>query len=141
MHKLIEYICDELKDIERKSEKGKLSMAEIEYADKLAHMKKNLLKGEELMEEGYSGDGNRSRMNVYPMERSYDRNSMARGRGSQANRDSRGRYASDEGEYGRYGYARDNREVIQNLRELMMSAPDERSRQELQNTISRMEQM
>lgn len=109
--------------------------------ERILFMKKNLLKGEELMEEGYSGDGNSSRMNVYPMERSYDRTSMARGRGSQANRDSRGRYASDEGEYGRYGYARDNREVIQNLRDLMMSAPDERSRQELQNTISRMEQM
>ena len=53
MHKLIEYICDELEDMERKVEKGeKLTMAEVEYADTLAHMKKNLLKSDEMMDEG-----------------------------------------------------------------------------------------
>lgn len=136
MHKLIEYICDELEEIQRKSEKGKLSMAEVEYADKLAHLKKNILRSDELMDEGYSGDTYRERSNVYPMDRG---TSFARGRGSQANRDSRGRYSSDD--YARYGYARDNREMVDELREIMRSAPDERMRNELQKTISRMEQM
>ena len=50
MHKLIEYICDELEELNRKAGKdGKLSMAEIQYMDTLAHAKKNLLKGEEMM--------------------------------------------------------------------------------------------
>ena len=61
MHKLIEYICDELEELERKADKeGKLSMAEIQYGDMLAHFKKNLLKGEEMYgeeEEMYSMAG------------------------------------------------------------------------------------
>ena len=53
MHKLMEYVCDELEELERKAEKGgKLSMAEIQYADTLAHMKKNLLKADEMTGEG-----------------------------------------------------------------------------------------
>ena len=52
MHKLIDYICDELETLEKKAEKGKLSMSEMEYVDMLAHTKKNLLKGEEMMDEG-----------------------------------------------------------------------------------------
>lgn len=75
MHKLIEYVCDELEELERKADKeGKLSMAEIQYVDTLSHIKKNLLKGEEMMEEG---------------------NSYARGRGRNARRDSMGRYSSE----------------------------------------------
>lgn len=136
MNKLMEYICDELENIERKSEKGKLSMAEVEYADKLAHLKKNLLRSEEIIDAGYSGDAGRDWSNVYPMDRG---TSFARGRGSQANRDSRGRYASDE--YSRYGYARDSRDMVEELREMMRSAPDERMRNEIQKTITRMEQM
>lgn len=136
MHKLIEYICDELEEIEKKSEKGKLSMAEIEYADKLAHLKKNILRSDELADAGYSGDSSREWGSVYPMDRG---TSFARGRGSQANRDTRGRYASDD--YARYGYARDGRDMVEDLRELMRSAPDERMRSEIQKTITRMEQM
>ena len=30
MHKLIEYVCDELKELEHKAEKGSLSASEIE---------------------------------------------------------------------------------------------------------------
>ncbi len=158
MHKLIEYICDELDDIEKKSEKGKLSMAEIEYADKLAHLKKNLLRADELMEQGYSGE------NRYPyasMGNSY----AGRGRGSNAQRDSRGRYSSERGGrgyssrgenysgeggysqnrgYSRYvrdDYSMDTKEVAYDLRTLMNQAPDERMRQELQRIITKVEQM
>ena len=105
MHKLIEYICGELEDLERKSEKERLSMAEIQYGDTLAHFKKNLLKGEEMMDESeYSmaggsygssyarGDrGGQSRRGGQSMRGSY--RSYARGRGSNARRDSMGRYS------------------------------------------------
>ena len=40
-HNLCDFIKDELKELDRKvASGGKLPMQEIEYADKLAHMKK-----------------------------------------------------------------------------------------------------
>ena len=90
MHKLIDFACDELEQLEKKAEKGGLSMSEIQYADTLAHMKKNLLKGEMLMEESeYSGDYANDGVSYR-----YDGRSYARGRGANARRDSMGRYSS-----------------------------------------------
>lgn len=147
MHKLIEYICDELEELERKADKdGKLSMAEMQYADLLAHTKKNLLKGEEMMDESeysmamedgmYHGSyargnqgGNRGGGN-----RTSYRSSYAQGRRN-ARRDSMGRYSRDD------GYSMDSTEMVSELRELMQDAPDERTRQEFQRFISKIEQM
>lgn len=132
MDKLIEYVCDELKEIEKKADKdGKLSMAEIQYADTLAHMKKNLLKGEEMYEDEYSmaRDGMRSyRGRSY--EGGYSGESYARGRGRNARRDSMGRYSSE-------GYSR-NGEFMDELHELMESAPNDRVRQKLKGIMSEM---
>ena len=126
MHKLMEYVCDELEELEKKAEKGKLSMSEIEYADKLAHLKKNILRSDELMDEGYSGDNR----HVY-----YDGYSRAR------NRDSRGRYSSDNySRYSRSGYSMDDDSMIHELRNLMNQAP-EHKKQKFQRFISEMEQM
>lgn len=157
MHKLIEYICDELEELERKADKdGKLSMAEIQYADVLAHTKKNLLKSEEMMdEEGYSMDGGsyrggnsyarggnrggqsrRSGMSMRGNSYRYEgEGSYARGRGRNARRDSMGRYSSEGG----YSMAGD--EMIDELRDLMQDAPDEQTRMEFQRFISKIEQM
>ena len=105
MHKLIEYACDELEEIERKVGKGqKLSMQELQYADTLAHMKKNLLKSEEMSGgEGYSGRGYSRRMS-YGRGTSYDdgyhEEDFVRPDGSYSRRrgrDAMGRYSSDEG--------------------------------------------
>lgn len=147
MHKLMEYICKELEELERKAEKeNKLSAAEIEYADKLTHIKKNLLRADELWDGSeYSEDsgdsyysmarGGRGRSyrgsydgsyNAY--EGTYGGNSMARGRN--ARRDSMGRYS------------RGNKsEMIEELQDLMETAPDERTRQEFHRFISKVEQM
>ena len=47
MHKLIEYVCDELEELEKKVEKGgKLTLPEVQYADTLAHLKKSILTSE-----------------------------------------------------------------------------------------------
>lgn len=147
MHKLIEYICDELEELERKADKdGKLSMAEIQYADTLAHTKKNLLKADELWEESeysmdggsYEGRGNsyarggQSR-NSYRYSNEGGR-SYARGRGRNARRDSMGRYSSE-------GYSMAGDEMINELRELMQDAPDEQTRMEFQRFISKIEKM
>lgn len=114
MHKLIEYLCEELEELERKADKGgKLSMQELQYADTLAHLKKNLLKGEEMSGDGYSnygysrsmsGRGGSYRGGSYA-EDGYSEGgyyvrpdgSYARGRGPGAKRDSMGRYSSEGG--------------------------------------------
>ena len=109
MHKLMEYICDELEDVERKVSKGnKLSTQELQYVDTLAHLKKNLLKAEEMSEgeESYSMRGYSRRMSGaedgYSSDGSYaderyvrPDGSYARGRGAGAKRDSMGRYSKD----------------------------------------------
>lgn len=133
MHKLLDYVCGELEELERKSDKGKLSMSEIEYADKLAHLKKNILRADELMDEGYSGDSHEGSY----ANRIYDGGSYARGRG--VKRDSMGRYSSDRG-YSRR-YAMDNASMVDELKDLMNEAPDERTRQEFERFIKKMEQM
>ena len=133
MHKLVEYICDELDELERKADKdGKLSMAEVQYMDTLAHAKKNLLKAEEMSDGEYSGmmyprsynDGR-----SYDDGRSYGR--TYEGRSYARRRDSMGRYSR--------GYSGD--EMIDELRDLMEKAPDEHTRKEFQKFISKVESM
>ncbi len=159
MHKLIEYVCDELEKLEQQvSENKKLSLAEVEYADKLAHLKKNLLRSDEIMDKGYSGE-----MRRYPTYRdgrmyardggsygrdegSYDRGGSLydeRGRGSNAERDSRGRYSTGRG-YSRYvrdDYSMNADEIVMDLRSLMDQAPDDRMRQQIQRIVTKAEKM
>ena len=100
MHKLMEYVCDELEELERKSDKGKLSMAEMEYADMLTRIKKNLLKTDEMTGEGEFSMAMDPYRPYTRGDRSYRRSnrnndmSYARGRGRGAKRDSMGRYSS-----------------------------------------------
>lgn len=144
MHKLINFVCDELEDIEQKAAKGELSISDVQYADTLAHLKKNLLKSEEMMEEfdeGYSSE-------MRPMDGSmrggsyrggsyrYDGGmTYARGRGSRAKRDRMGRYSSER------GYSRDGMEMADQLRNLMEDAPDESVRRDIERLLRKIEQM
>jgi hypothetical protein len=129
MDKLIDYICDELAEYEKKAEKGKLSMAEMQYVDLLAHTKKNLLKGDEMMDgESYAYE--------YSRERGGNRgNRYMYARGRNARRDSRGRYSSE----GRY--MMDAGDMVDQLRDMMEDAPDERTKMEFKRFIQKMEQM
>jgi hypothetical protein len=95
MHKLIDYICDELEELERKADKGKLSMAEVQYGDMLAHFKKNLLKSEEMSDEGYSERMYPMRGRVYDDGRAYGDRSYNDGRSYARKRDSMGRFTRD----------------------------------------------
>lgn len=122
MHKLIDYVCGELEDIEKKSDKGNLTMSEIQYADTLAHLKKNLLKCEKMEGEAeYSMMGYTSR--TMP---TYYGNSYAARR-----RDSMGRYS-------RNGYSR-SEDMAGQLRDMMEDAPDEMTRTEIQRLVSKLE--
>jgi hypothetical protein len=122
MHKLIDFVCDELEDIEQKASKGELSISDVQYADTLAHLKKNLLKSEEMMEEfdeGYSSemrpvDGTMRGGSYRGGSYRYDGGmSYARGRGRNAKRDSMGRYSSER------GYSRDAADMTAELQEMM----------------------
>lgn len=140
MKALVDFICDELDDLERKAEKdGKLSMAEMQYVDMLAHAKKSLLTADAMEEEGYSMDGSYD-SGSYEGNRSYARRggnrntgrSYARGRGRNARRDSMGRYSNN-------GYSMDSEEMVEQLRQMMQDAPDDRTRQEFQRFIQKIE--
>ena len=122
MHKLLEYVCDEMEDLERKADKGKLSMAELQYADTLAHLKKNILTSDAMLDEdGYSNDY------------SYARGD-GRGRGRNARRDSMGRYSRDD-DYSR-NYSRDNDDMVSQLRAMERNADDEESRRMIKSWIN-----
>lgn len=137
MHKLIEYICDELEDLETKVDRGgRLSMQEVEYMDTLAHAKKNLLKAEEMGDDysggmsmrGYSRRGGYRGANQYGGYRTGGRGSYEMGRS----------YARGRG--GRYSRA-DSETLVEELRELMEQAPDEETKKEFHKFISKMEAM
>ena len=116
MHKLIEYVCDELETLEKKAEKGSLSMSEVQYADTLAHLKKNLLKSEEMMDGEYSSRYYDGGMSYAPRRR-----------------DSMGRYSRSD-------YSRDGH-IVERLKDLMHDTHNEMERRELEKLIDKMEKM
>lgn len=151
LYELKEKLMDELAQYGSKE----MSTGSLEVVDKLAHTIKNLCKIIEDMEE-YSeaggsyesgmggnmggsgrggsyargGRGGSSGRGSYAGGGSYARGSYAdgRGRGSQANRDSRGRYSSEGS-------------MVEELRELMEDAPDQKTRMEFEKFIRKMESM
>lgn len=142
LEEMCETLADELSKTNEKLEKsgGQISAGDIEYIDKLTHAIKSIKTTKAMMEseDDYSGDGYDMRMGRSYARGGQNRMSYARGngrgRGSQARRDSMGRYSSN------MGYSRDDG-MIMELRELMEDAPDERTRMEFDRFIKKMEQM
>lgn len=133
------------KELEEIVKKGELSAGSLETIDKLLNSIKNACKiimYEEYSEDGYSyADGDRD-MSEY---------SYARGRGSNARRDSMGRYSSEGGYsnargrrmYSRRGYSYgdgDKEEKVEMLREMMQEVNSDEERRALQKIIRKMEQ-
>ena len=134
LHELCETLSREIGETNTKIRKagGKLSAGDLEYVDKLTHALKSVKATLAMMEDdGYS------EMYPYSMDGSYNRGSYARGRTGNVRRDSMGRYSS---RYSRDGYSRDGG-MVEELRVLMEDAPDERTRQEFQRFISKIESM
>lgn len=139
LYELKEKLCKELK----RYSSEEVTTNSLEIVDKLSHAIKNLDKIIEKYEEDEGGSYNYGGYNSYNSygngNRSYrgnsynNGNSYARGRGRNARRDSMGRYASE-------GYSR-NGDIANELRELMMDAPDEQTRQEYQRVITKLENM
>ena len=142
IYELKEKLCDELEEYGEK----KLDAGSLDVIDKLAHTIKNLDKIIEKYEEdeyseryameggSYQRGGNRGGQG-YSREMAYDNDmtagSYARGRGRNARRDSMGRYSRADG----------NEMMVQELRDLMQEAPDERTKMEFKKFIQKMEQM
>lgn len=137
MHKLCEYIDEELKNLEKKvGSGGDLNEREIEYGKNLAKFKMALLTNEAMEKEGYSNDYRGGMSRGHSMNgRSYDDMSYARGRTGNVRRDSMGRYSGD------YSYAEAKSDMISGLHELMKDAPDEETKREFKSFISRLEKM
>lgn len=128
LYELKEKLCRELK----KYSGEEVTTNSLEIVDKLSHSIKNL---DKIIEKYEEDEGNSYGYNSY--EGSYRNNrsnrgtSNARGRGRNAKRDSMGRYSNE-------GYSR-NGDVVNELRELMMEAPNEKVRNEYQRVIDHIE--
>lgn len=127
LYQLKDKLMDELKEYAMKDD---MSAGDLEVVDKLTHTVKNLCKicedegySERYYSEGSYRDGSyRGNMRGESYGGSY------RGRGRNARRDSMGRYASAD-------------EMSDKLRELMESAPDDKTRVEIQRLIAKLDQM
>ena len=150
IYELKEMLCEEL---EKYGAKGDLSAGELEIVDKLAHTVKNLCKIIESYEDKeYSGEmgdmmsyqrGNQGGSNRGGSYRgsyrggsygSYARN--GRGRGSNARRDSMGRYSSERG----YSRADSVDEMVDSIRGMMGELPQEIQR-DAQKFVQKLEQL
>lgn len=115
MTELYDILCDELEKI---TAKGELTAGSLDAVDKIVDIMKDI---EEM---GYSGDENmmgRSYRGSYRDGRSYNRGSYAQ------RRDSRGRYSRHD--------------IVEQLEDIADSAPNEKSRKEIERLITKMEQM
>lgn len=145
LYELKEKLCKELKEYGKKE---KLDASSLQIVDTLAHALKNVCKvieSYEMEEEGYSNAYANSYGNSYgggmsnrSMARggsynSYGMNSYARGRGSNARRDSMGRYSSrNDG-----GYSNDE-SFRMGMQELMQDAPNDYVRQKMMDAMNGM---
>lgn len=158
LYELCETIKEEIAEANKKIKNagGKLSAGDVDYIDKLTHSLKSIKAVMAMMEEegedeysgaSYARGGRSYRGGSYRGGSSYNDGMMGgsyeqggsyardgRGRGSNARRDSMGRYSSRMDGYSRHG------DVVESLREVMEEAPDERTRQEIQRLIEKMEQ-
>lgn len=129
LHELCETISREIGDANEKIRQagGKLSGEDLTYLDKLTHTMKSLKTTIAMME---AEDGESGRYS-YGM---YGDNSYNNGGSYRRSRNSMGRYTS------RRGYSYDDG-MIEELRSLMESAPDERTKSEFRQFISKIEKM
>lgn len=140
IYDLRDKLCKELEEYSA----HELDARSLDVVDKLAHTVKNLDKIIEAEEGGSQGSFNSYNGNSMrggysrgdgSYRNSYEEGSYARGRRN-APRDGMGRYSGD--------YSRENSRdggMVEKLYKMMEEAPDDRTRKEFQNFITKMEQM
>ena len=130
LYELCDTLSKELTDVNEKIRNagGKMSAGDLEVADKLTHAIKSVKATIAMVEDedGYS--------NYYPVRGSYSDGSY-RGNSYRMShtrrRDSRGRYSGER------GYSRND--LADKMRDLMDDAPDERTRQEMERMVNKLE--
>lgn len=117
---LCDVLSDKLAEKTRKVKNGGMSDGDLDTLDKLTHTLASVKKIMAFMEDegGYSGYDGGSYRNSY-------RNSYMR------KRDGMGRYSGER------GYSRNA--LADKMRDLMMDAPDDRTRQEIQRMVEKLE--
>ena len=143
MHELLKYIDDTMQEYEDKVARGvDLSSKDVECLKDLAKTKTAILTNEAMEKsdydysrDGYSREGNMRNGYSGRDRMYYDGSNSYAGRRRNVRRDSMRRNSRDGG----YSYARED--MVEDLRELMMDAPDEQTRQEFQRFISKVEKM
>lgn len=137
MYDELKHICEilenELANVNKKLDKsdGVLSGDDISYIDKLTHSIKSIKTTIAMME---AEDGESGRYMPHGMYGNNSYNGGYNGNSYRRGRDSMGRYTS------RRGYSYDDG-MIEELRSLMESAPDERTKSEFRQFIAKMEKM
>lgn len=121
MHELINFACTELEELEDKAKRGNLSMADVQYADTLAHMKKNLLAAESMT-------GGKSHSSYAMRDRDND------GRYSEDNF----RYSQDRGRSYAYSRASSRDSLVDKLEYMAQSAVDENERRVLMDCANKL---
>lgn len=134
MHKLYDLKEKLMQELEDYSENGKFSKDDVESIKYIASAIDHIcnIAEEDEYSNMYYGDGGSYEDGTGSYARGGNRGggrSYARGRGRDARRDSMGRYS------------RANDDMIEQLRMMMQEAPDERTRQEFQRFITKVEQM
>ena len=133
LYDLKEKLCKELKEY---GKKDKLDASSLQIVDTLSHALKNVCKVIECYEaeeDGYSNAYYGGMSNRSMPRASYGMNSYARGRGSNARRDSMGRYSSrNDG-----GYSNDEG-FRMSMQDLMQDAPNDYVRQKLMDAMNGM---
>ena len=126
LENLCSVLSEQISDVSRKAKNG-MSAGDLEMIDKLTHSLASVKKIMAFMEdEGeYSG--------YYPMGGSYRDSYRGSYRGGSyaRKRDSMGRYSGER------GYSRNA--LADKMRDLMMDAPDDRTRQEIQRMVEKLE--
>ena len=150
LYELCETISRELEDANEKIRKagGKVSAGDVDYIDKLTHTLKSVKTTIAMMEseeDGYSGRympmyGGMSYERGGNRGSSYVGGSYARGRGSNARRDSMGRYSRENGYSRNYSYADGMEDLLSDMKEMMGDLPEEK-RREVQRFVDKMERM
>jgi len=137
--KIEDMLCDELEHIAEQKELTPNALDTLDVSiDILKDIKTIKAMDQEYPEDGYS-QGYYGRMPIYmydDMGMGQGGNSYARGRGSNAQRDSRGRYMSAGGYSRNDGYSGDTKEELQRL---MSTAKNEREREAIRNALDHMD--
>lgn len=140
MHKLHELKEKLMRELEDYSENGKFSKEDVESIKYITSAIDHICNIVEDMDEYSMNMGGSSYRGGSYEGGSYEGGQSMAGRGGSYARGGRRGGRTGRNQYGSYGYSRAE-DISTELRELMKDAPDDRTRQEIQGLIHRLDRM